>query len=262
MMTPEQRRIITNGIWLCRRCARLIDRDERRFSVDVLYRWKEQHEERIRRAQGGGPEENERRLLLRNAFKGEPAAALQLVLDEPEYWHYLAMVELLRERVTRYAGRRQRLRGNLCFLRRRVLSLSDFPTWLRERGQEIQDLSDFLNVVAGQTLGPAIAKSPPDAIGLLDAANLLGEVCEGLCAWDGDVKSAIFPPEMADLQPRILEWTDSLFEQIARLPVEMAAPLEERVGGRYHIELQISAHPTAEETIKEAFDRLESLEAG
>src|SRR5665213_2557944 len=60
-MTPEQRSVITNGIWLCRVCARLIDRDERRFPVEVLYRWKTDHEERIRRAQGGGTAEHERR---------------------------------------------------------------------------------------------------------------------------------------------------------------------------------------------------------
>ena len=39
-MTPEERSSIENGIWLCRSCARLIDSDERVYSVELLRMWK------------------------------------------------------------------------------------------------------------------------------------------------------------------------------------------------------------------------------
>lgn len=57
-MAPQERRVITNGIWLCSDCSTLIDIDERRFSVEVLYRWKRQHEAdvaRAQKAQSGNP---------------------------------------------------------------------------------------------------------------------------------------------------------------------------------------------------------------
>src|SRR5690348_7771989 len=39
-MTREQRRSHGNGIWLCVVCARLVDQDKSRYSVEELRRWK------------------------------------------------------------------------------------------------------------------------------------------------------------------------------------------------------------------------------
>lgn len=38
--TPEERSSIENAIWLCQKCAKLIDSDESGFSLSTLYRWK------------------------------------------------------------------------------------------------------------------------------------------------------------------------------------------------------------------------------
>lgn len=46
-MTDEERRDISNGIWLCRKCARYIDLDEERFPVVLLNSWKQEHEASI-----------------------------------------------------------------------------------------------------------------------------------------------------------------------------------------------------------------------
>ena len=43
-LTAEQRRGAANGIWLCGRCEKLIDRDEARYTVDVLRGWKRRAE--------------------------------------------------------------------------------------------------------------------------------------------------------------------------------------------------------------------------
>jgi hypothetical protein len=47
-MSTEERRSIDNGIWLCQNCAKLIDSDDSRFSVDTLIQWKRLAEERAR----------------------------------------------------------------------------------------------------------------------------------------------------------------------------------------------------------------------
>ena len=43
--SSEERKSIHNGIWLCQSCAKLIDSNEHRFSVDLLLRWKQNAEE-------------------------------------------------------------------------------------------------------------------------------------------------------------------------------------------------------------------------
>ncbi len=46
-MTDEERSDISNGIWLCRECARRIDLDEKRYPVELLHGWKRKHEDYI-----------------------------------------------------------------------------------------------------------------------------------------------------------------------------------------------------------------------
>src|ERR1700675_1024013 len=54
-LTKEQRTSIENGIWACRDCGALIDRDESAYSVVVLRGWKEQAERAALRDIAGQP---------------------------------------------------------------------------------------------------------------------------------------------------------------------------------------------------------------
>jgi hypothetical protein len=45
-LTPQERRAASNGIWLCQLCAKLIDTDNARFTVELLRQWKQNAEER------------------------------------------------------------------------------------------------------------------------------------------------------------------------------------------------------------------------
>jgi len=46
-MPPVDRSDITNAIWLCRICHKLIDDDEIRFPSGLLFEWRREHEARI-----------------------------------------------------------------------------------------------------------------------------------------------------------------------------------------------------------------------
>jgi hypothetical protein len=53
-MTNEERKDITNAIWLCATHADLIDRDEVTYAADALRAMKNEHEENIRVIQQNG----------------------------------------------------------------------------------------------------------------------------------------------------------------------------------------------------------------
>ncbi|MEA1958545.1 MAG: hypothetical protein U9N44_02570, partial [Chloroflexota bacterium] len=48
--TQEERSSIENGIWLCQTCAKLVDNDEKKYTVSILKHWKDQAEKRAKRA--------------------------------------------------------------------------------------------------------------------------------------------------------------------------------------------------------------------
>jgi hypothetical protein len=45
LLTSGQRKAFENGIWLCSKCAALVDRDVKRYTCDLLYNWKRVSEE-------------------------------------------------------------------------------------------------------------------------------------------------------------------------------------------------------------------------
>jgi hypothetical protein len=52
-MTDEERRDISNGIWLCRLHAREIDTDAVKYPVELLLKWKADHEQAVREGRRG-----------------------------------------------------------------------------------------------------------------------------------------------------------------------------------------------------------------
>lgn len=49
-ISPEERRSIENGIWLCQNCAKLVDNDPSRYPIDLLRQWRRLSEEAARLA--------------------------------------------------------------------------------------------------------------------------------------------------------------------------------------------------------------------
>lgn len=50
--TEDERKSISNAIWLCHECSDLVDKDERKYTKEILFQWKNQHESYI--LEGGG----------------------------------------------------------------------------------------------------------------------------------------------------------------------------------------------------------------
>ena len=58
-MTSEQRSDMSNGIWLCCTCSNLIDKDEKKYTKELLNSWKKEAETHASRELTGAKEEKE-----------------------------------------------------------------------------------------------------------------------------------------------------------------------------------------------------------
>jgi len=69
-LSPDERKSLENGIWLCQNCAKLIDSDTDGHSVEALRRWKAQTEELTRRKlhASGSLQPSDLRCLIRIEF--------------------------------------------------------------------------------------------------------------------------------------------------------------------------------------------------
>jgi hypothetical protein len=98
LMNDAARAEITNGIWLCRNCHKLVDRDAGRFPAELLYRWREEHERFI--AENLGTAGDRIRFDIDDArlreFADYPPLVRRLVIDQPRGWEWRLTAELMR----------------------------------------------------------------------------------------------------------------------------------------------------------------------
>lgn len=97
-MTDSVRAEITNGIWLCRNCHKLIDTDETRFSSSVLFSWRKQHEEFVLSELGNSTDKihfKQQSSLLKK-FEDCPPVVYRIIFDKPNGWEWRLAAELMR----------------------------------------------------------------------------------------------------------------------------------------------------------------------
>ncbi|MFN5456352.1 NACHT domain-containing protein [Bradyrhizobium sp.] len=84
-LTQEERRAASNGIWLCELCAKLIDTDEERFTVEHLRRWKHDAEARaLRDIATAAPGTYRRPVLVVELDEEDRAFLLSLALPQED----------------------------------------------------------------------------------------------------------------------------------------------------------------------------------
>lgn len=83
-ITPEERKDVSNGIWLCQNCAKLIDDDLARYNVDKLHEWKETAEDTAKRELEGGSIDHQPENQNAIAILKEINTRSNRIADEPQ----------------------------------------------------------------------------------------------------------------------------------------------------------------------------------
>lgn len=76
MQTPAERKAISNGLWLCRECGDIVDKDDSPHSPQLLRQWKDDHEKMIAEVRTKGYAKS---LALLQSGRIEPAIAKKII---------------------------------------------------------------------------------------------------------------------------------------------------------------------------------------
>ncbi len=107
-MTSVDRADITNAIWLCGNCHKLIDRDVARYRTGLLFEWQKEHERMISEQIGKAGAE------LRSRYQSRHLEALgklsylaeRIVIEKGDHWEYRLTAEGLRYEMAPMGRRR------------------------------------------------------------------------------------------------------------------------------------------------------------
>jgi hypothetical protein len=240
-MLPEERRVITNGIWLCCNCSELIDNNPDVYSVERLFKWKREHETNIYREIHGHTATGEFKREIESLFSAEPAAALQLALDQPDYWEYLLTAELLRSKVDRIKKRLFDLDRGLAFKPHTFRDGLGLMHWLQARMVDLESIGNMLNA-AVEELNQAWGEPgfPGDPFKIKDIVGYIYRGCEHLLDWETEFKTTIFPDNIVEYKEGFSGITEQLIGEIERISKDILSLLEsdKSISGEHHIDLE------------------------
>ena len=95
-MGSADRSAITNAVWLCGNCHKLVDDDPGKYPAGLLFEWQREHERRISEQVGKASAEIRQRYEKRHLeeFGRLSYLAERLILEKDAYWEYLLTAEV------------------------------------------------------------------------------------------------------------------------------------------------------------------------
>lgn len=235
---------ITNGIWLCRNCHKVIDNDPVRFPAELLFEWRRQHEQSVS-ARLGQPGERLREKIQAEQlqlFETSSRLAQQIVLDRPRMWEFKLAAELLRSGLAPVYQRWQQLKQGMYVRKSLIIPDRDLPSWFSAKFtdvakfvQTIQPLMNALNEAFGPPGQPGNDKD------ILAACNLIIATANNLLEWEEDIRFIHVAERFRDVLSTIRGAAGQQLDQLLRIPNELSNILSiENPKGVYNVNLIFS----------------------
>jgi hypothetical protein len=148
-MTDQARSEISNAIWLCRNCHKQADRDPLKFPADLLFVWRESHEEYVA-SNLGTQTEKARFEIARHAlapFDGYPPLIRRIAYDKPPGWEWSLSAALMQHLNAPLFRKLVDLRDGVSALQITFLDDDKVLGWVSERTQEMAEIIEPLTKI-------------------------------------------------------------------------------------------------------------------
>jgi hypothetical protein len=243
-MQPSERSAISNAIWLCGNCHKLVDNDPVRYPAGLLFEWQREHEHNIADLVGKAGAEIRRRYEDRHLEELGRLSYLaqRIVLEKDSWWEYQLTAEVLRFEMAPILKRWSALKRQLYLKPYIQISRGEFSPWLIAKGEEIQALakawSELVNNEFTRAWGaPSV---PGDDADIIEISRLYGEICKSALAWEESVRFTSVDAIFLEVRDLYIGVAGSMIDEATKLPAFIADLVEkEPSSGSFHLQMTL-----------------------
>ena len=201
-MTPAERADISNGIWLCRNCHKMVDSDVDKYPADLLRKWKNEHEEQI----AGNLHAN-------------------LKIEKSAGWEYQLAAKLLHEKLTPIITRWQQLTEGLYASSMTPISKKESLSWIEHRLHSLKGQVYVLNLIINKKFVEAFGISGVhgSATAIAATCDLFAEASQQLLEWEESVQFTSVDKSYRKLSDLLKGIGLHIFQQFVALPAALTS---------------------------------------
>ena len=242
LMESVDRAAITNGIWLCGNCHKLVDDDPSRYPSELLFEWQKSHVAWISEQVGKTGALIRRRYEERHLeeFGRLSYLAERIISEKGDGWEYHLMAEVLRYEMTPILRRWNALKKGFYVKPSLSVSLQEFPDWVSARINEVLAIvAAFQGLINGEfhrALGdPGVPGSDRE---IVETSRLFSEMCGSALLWEEQVRFVTVPDEWLEVAASLQGAAGGIIEEAYKLPKFIDATVSDpNASGTYTLTL-------------------------
>lgn len=223
-MTDTARASITNGIWLCRNCHKLIDSDEQRFSTELIFVWREQHETYIQSELGNKTDRIylEQQNALLDQFESYPPIIKRIVIDKPDCWEFMLSAELMRHLNKGHFRKLSDLRKGIYIRPMAHVNSDDAFNWVQSRVAEMSRMIEpMVSIVSSLNSSWGESGEPGDANEIHHVTERISEYLEQIIIFEESLYFTVLPDEYEGANNLLKNTIGSQVDKLASMPKMM-----------------------------------------
>lgn len=260
-MSSSERSAISNAIWVCGNCHKLIDDDPLRYPAGLLYEWQRNHEGGIAEVVGKAGFKLRQKYEARHLeeFGRLSYLAERLILEKDAYWEHRLTAEVLRFEMAPILQRWSSLRRGLYVKQKLRIPRDEYLFWLRLKIDEITSISDAFSVLMNEEFrrawgAPGVAGSDRE---IVSTARLFAEMCQSALNWEEAVRFASVEEVFEEVQSLFIGTAGRIIDEAAKLPAFLSKTFAgENLTGTFKLELVLTLPDGWSERVDAAFARV------
>lgn len=259
-MVSADRSSITNAIWLCGNCHKLIDDDPIRYPAGLLFEWLHAHERKIAAEVGKAAAETRDRYERRHLeeFGRLSYLAERLILEKGDYWEYLLTAEVIRFEIAPIVKRYNALKRGLYLKPMTRIDRESTPNWFSDKLEEMSRISEAFTELINNEIkrswgAPGVAG---DDLDIVTTSRLLGEACMATLSWEESVRFTQVGDIFKDIHHLYQGIAGTFLDQAEKIPKFLSDTIEQKpAAGTYELNLKFELPEDWAESIAAAVAR-------